>query len=438
MPLIFLTFVSALLMESLGTYISVVGLGSLFGGDVVIQTIAVTFDVVKFIFITVLYQQWKFLPRTMKYFMVLATLVFMTISSAGNFGYLSAAFQKALAPNMAVTLKVEEYNKERDMLIGERADLQKQIAQINEQIMKEEDPKRKQSLIWSFRSETRRIGARIPVVSKRIDALNELTLKTESEHIESNVHAGPITYVAKAFHIPLEDASLYVILIIVFVFDTSAVMLVLTGNFLIKKRHETKDKQPLRVNPYFVPPEPEDDPDTDSTEPPPPFPDEPEPKPQPQVESPAPPTPQGPKRMSRRKSTKVTPKEQPAPEVVEAKPAEVEPLRASAEERAVLSKVYDHTDTGEAPEEVTAIAHDLILERRVQDYVPIDPEKVVSATALVPEAPAVQTPVIDVFTEGSYSGTPQTGFIDSPMKSSLESVPQVESHPLLYAEPTKL
>jgi hypothetical protein len=67
----------------------------------------------------------------------------------------------------------------------------------------------------------------------------------------------------------------------------------------------------------------------------------------------------------------------------------------------LLQKIYDSPDTGEEPEE----PHDDAVERLVQkvaEYVPTTP--------------------IEVDGETSYSGPPQTGLIDAPMKSSLENL----------------
>jgi len=229
-------------MEAIGTYISVVGLGSLFAGDPVILTMACIFDVAKIASVSFLYQNWQYIKSTMKYYFLVAVIVLMTITSGGVFGYLSGAFQKAMAPNMSVTLKVDSYNRERDQLLNERVELIKQRANIDTQIagVTSEDVDVKRRLMWSFKPESKRISERLIVVTKRVDDLNAIVLKVESENIDSRVHAGPIVYVAKAFNTSVEEASKYIILTIIFVFDPLAVMLLLAGNFLVKKRKDDK------------------------------------------------------------------------------------------------------------------------------------------------------------------------------------------------------
>jgi hypothetical protein len=433
-------------MEAIGTYISVVGLGTLFANDPVITTMAVILDVAKIIAVSLLYQYWVHpVIKKLRYYLLPSVIVLMVISSAGTFGYLSGAFQKALAPNMGITLKVDAYNKERDMLIAERADLQKQSAQINEQILKEEDPKRKQNLIWAFRSETKRIARRIPTVSQRIDELNELALKTASENIESNVHAGPITYIAKAFNLSLEDASKYIIGTIVGVFDPLAIIFILAGNFLIRMRREMSNPPPIPEPPasWIVPVTPGD-----------PKPEailvDKEDKEAERVKSTAgapvsekaqkfydsialeqalapkkPATtfkdPKLAKSISSTRRKRVKPIEIIEPVEDTSKPHTIRvesPKLLGPDERALISEekvlfknVYDPIDTGEAPEEVEVdVALEDAMIQEVHDYVPVMPPESIVVPELTPSEVQVE-PAIDVFAEGTFSGTPQADLI---------------------------
>lgn len=238
------------MMEIISSYVSVIGLSSLFAGDVVILMMAVILDVAKITSVSFLYQYWHEIKRLMRYYMLSAVIVLMTITSTGAFGYLSGAFQRAMQPNQEVMLKVESFNRERTQLSSELEQLSKQRSSMDQQLaqLPPENVKGRRQLIWSFKPETQRISERTGVVTKRLDQLNEDILKVESENIDKQVHTGPITYVSKAFNISVEEASKWIILTIIFVFDPLAVILIIAGNFLVKRRDEqTKKIEPIEL-----------------------------------------------------------------------------------------------------------------------------------------------------------------------------------------------
>ena len=245
MTFILLILLTAFLMEGVGSYISVIGLSALFAGDWVIIAMAVILDIAKVTTVSFIYQYWSEIRKTMRAYMTAAVIVLMTITSAGAFGYLSGAFQKAVQPNRESALKVDSLTREMTALTLEKKELTDAKLKISQQIANvptsEEDTARRR-LISSFKPELDRASKRLEVVNKRVDELRSKVLAAESENIEKDVHAGPITYVAKAFNLSLEDSSKYIILLIVSVFDPLAIMLVLAGNFLIARRNEHEDE----------------------------------------------------------------------------------------------------------------------------------------------------------------------------------------------------
>ena len=242
MTFIFLIFTTAFLMEAIGSYISIFGLSALFAGDIIILGMALILDIAKVVSVSFLYQYWKDIKAVMRYYMLAAVIVLMIITSAGAFGYLSGAFQKAMQPNMEVMLKVESFKHEQERLTAEKTQLIDQRTKIDEQIanLPASSIKGRRQLIASFKPEIDRIASRIETVTKRSDELTSEILKTESDNIEKTVHTGPITYISKAFDISVEDASKWIILTIISVFDPLAVILIIAGNFLVALRKTIK------------------------------------------------------------------------------------------------------------------------------------------------------------------------------------------------------
>ncbi len=246
-------------MEAIGSLISIVGMGTLFAGNVTILLMMGILDVAKIVTVSFLYQYWRDIKQLMKVYMTVASCVLVVITSAGAFGYLSGAFQQAIQPNLEVTLKVDSFKKERDGLEAEATKLTAQREKIDQQIaqLPIDQVRGRQRLIASFKPEVERIAARSQVISKRTDELAAEIRKVQQENIEQDVHVGPIVYLSKAFGVTMEEASKWIILTIIAVFDPLAIMLVIAANFLISRRREelTKEKSAeIYVTPVKAPP----------------------------------------------------------------------------------------------------------------------------------------------------------------------------------------
>ena len=240
-----LIFITAFCMEAIGTYISVYGLSALFAGDPVIIIMAAILDIAKVVSVSFLYQQWGYMNRVMRYYMTFAVIILMTITSAGTFGYLSASFQKAIQPTSQTSLKEDSYTQEINSLNSEKIQLSKQQSDIDSQIsqLPSNNVRGRRQLIYSFKPEEDRIRSRIVVITKHLDELNSGMLIIKNNSLENEVHVGPIIYIAKTFDISIEQASKWIILIIMFIFDPLAIILIIAGNFLVlKKKSEYIDK----------------------------------------------------------------------------------------------------------------------------------------------------------------------------------------------------
>lgn len=256
-----LLLITSLLMEGIGTYISVVGLSSLFAGDIVIIFMAIIFDLAKLTSVTFLYQNWKDVGRPMKYYMTSAVLVLMLITSGGAFGYLSAAFQRSVQPNLEIALKVDTFTAQQSDLVAEKKQLTDLKMSINSQIAAVTASDKARRLIASLRPELNQTNKRLNEVNAQIADLRAKSLAAKTDNLEKDVHTGPIIYVSKAFGLSIEDVSKYIILVIVSVFDTLAVVLLLAANFLILKKknqliEEPKEDLPIQepIHEVFVEP----------------------------------------------------------------------------------------------------------------------------------------------------------------------------------------
>lgn len=244
-----LTFASAFLIEGLGTWISIIGLSSLFSADPIIIALAAALDVGKVVTVSFLYKRWSTAPRLLRMYMILAVAVLMIITSAGAFGYLSAAFQGAIKDTKQHQILVAATMEEKARLEARKKEIDAQIAGLPSNIVRG-----RQRLISAFKGEADRINLRL----RQLDA--ELP-RMQMQQVTINTHAGPIIYVSQAFDVSVEQAVKYVILVIIFVFDPLAIALLVAGNFLWETRaqrprapvdaavHADKATEPLQTTP---------------------------------------------------------------------------------------------------------------------------------------------------------------------------------------------
>lgn len=229
MPFIILLFLTALLLEGMGTYISIVGLSQLFSSSLIILLLMGTLDLAKIVTVSFVYRYWKKINFFLKTYMLIAVLVTMTITSAGAFSYLSRQFQEAYVGTQQNTLQIE-------MMSEEQARLQKRKIEIDEQISKLPPDwiTAKSKMLAQFGPEIKQINERLAVIDKDLPAL-------QTETLHKKVEVGPILFIAEAFQTTPEEAIKWIILTIILVFDPLAVALLIAGNFLLFVRQEKKE-----------------------------------------------------------------------------------------------------------------------------------------------------------------------------------------------------
>lgn len=225
MVFIFLTFLAAFLIEALGTVISVYGLSHLFGANMIIIALAVALDMGKLVVVSLTYSYWKKLNYVMRAYALVATIVTMTITSAGAAGYLAGEFQKAILGTQEGGIRVEMLKKEQVKLEERKRQIDDQLANVPEKY----SASQRIRLINQFKEEQLQVTTRLTQIDKELPELQIAQIGTEAK-------AGPILFISKAFEVPVETAVKWIILCIIFVFDPLAVFLIIAGNFLLEQR----------------------------------------------------------------------------------------------------------------------------------------------------------------------------------------------------------
>lgn len=122
---------SALYIAGCSAFFSVRGLGLLFvGSEVPVMVMAASLEVGKLVAASFLYRYWDRINGAMRFYLTIAVLILIAITSLGNYGFLARAYEKT-----HTQIIVNE---------GQIANLEKEIVEINKQV---EDARGKNSRV---------------------------------------------------------------------------------------------------------------------------------------------------------------------------------------------------------------------------------------------------------------------------------------------------
>ena len=86
---------SALYIAGCSAYFSVLGLGQLFtGSEGPVMIMAASLEVGKLVAASFLYRYWHLITGVLRFYLTLAVLGLIAITSLGNYGYLARAYEK--------------------------------------------------------------------------------------------------------------------------------------------------------------------------------------------------------------------------------------------------------------------------------------------------------------------------------------------------------
>ena len=256
-----LVSLSALIIAGCAALFSVTGIGTLFAGAAIsVMIMASALELGKLVGISFLYRYWTEIPRALKSYMLVASIVLIGITSAGIYGYLSSAYAKVAAEPLKMNADIQIYNAQIGTLEEE---IKRKTIRLDQIIsLRSQQENRIDNLITksvtgsnsTIRSaqnsltELNRIATQlqkeINQTSAQRDSLTAKSLTTEVG-ISTNSDIGTFIYISRAMEVPLDTVVKWFILVIVLVFDPLSICLVLAYNFLQKR--EIIVEQPIQL-----------------------------------------------------------------------------------------------------------------------------------------------------------------------------------------------
>lgn len=261
----FIIALSALTVSASAAFYSVSGLSKLFAGAAfAVIIMAASLEIAKLVIASLLYQYRKNLPRLLKYYLSIACLVLILITSMGIYGFLSAAYQEtaALAGNIDAQITLIEtkrdnvkeqlavYSDEKESINEAVRDLR---SGLSNNVIQYKDPETGE-IITTTSSSTRRALEkqldqaieRQTEINTRVDNLNQQLFDYETEIVEVTSNAnvagelGPLKYLSGLTGKPMDQIINWLLLVIIFVFDPLAIALVVAANFAFEQLKSKK------------------------------------------------------------------------------------------------------------------------------------------------------------------------------------------------------
>lgn len=250
MLLDYLVLAVALILSSVAAYYSVVGLASIFSGaffSIVLMGSAL--ELGKLVATSWLYRNWSDVPKLIKYYLVTAIVILMFITSMGIFGYLSKAHLETSAlATSDVSAELQTLNDTIESKTNTKVLVDRQIQNIDNTLGKYIELG---SVTKGLQEKRRLDSERKELEQERKNVEQELVeLKSKKNKLDSDVkkievEVGPLKYIAELVYGQeaqnhFDSAVRLVIIILIFVFDPLAVILLIAANFKLTQRDQKK------------------------------------------------------------------------------------------------------------------------------------------------------------------------------------------------------
>ena len=244
----YFTLFVALLIEVVGAYYSIVGLAAIFSGAVIpILIMGGSLELGKVVAAVWLKNNWERASLTFKLYLLPAVILLMFITSMGIFGFLSKAHNDQNLVSGDVLTKIAIYDEkikiQRDNIDSARRALQQMDAAVDQTMSRsttEQGADKATAIRRGQARERTNLQNEIARAQTEIVKLNDQRAPIAAEVRKVEAEVGPLKYIAKLIYGDnpdanlLEQAVVWVIIMIVAVFDPLALVLILAAQQSIR------------------------------------------------------------------------------------------------------------------------------------------------------------------------------------------------------------
>jgi hypothetical protein len=253
MFLTLITFISAISISLIAAGYSILGLATLFAGAYVpIIAMGSALEVGKLVAASWLYHNWRRnIPKSLKTYLFTSIIVLVFITSVGIFGFLSKAHLDQVKPTAGNTEQIALIDKKikQEEKIIERAE--KTLAQLDKALdvyIDKEYVSRGLKERNKQKEERDLLNKSIDEAMEKIANLNNSKSSINIEQLKLEADVGPLKYVAELIYGDnakdhFDSAVRIIILILIFVFDPLAVLLLIAANISLNQWRDKRDEK---------------------------------------------------------------------------------------------------------------------------------------------------------------------------------------------------
>jgi len=242
-----ITLAVALSLSAVAAYYSIVGLTAIFSGAFwSILIMGTILETAKVITTSWLYKNWRTAPALIRYYLSVAVVVLMFVTSLGIFGFLSKAHIETTSNVGAGIEMVSILDQKIETEKARITSSQRVLTQLDQSVQTLMDAQRVRgengaiALRNSQKPERDSMSQTIDEATDKLTVLmqEKSVITTEQRKIE--VEVGPLKYIAQMIYGEVNDdlmekAVRYVIMTLIFVFDPLALLLLISANMGLAK-----------------------------------------------------------------------------------------------------------------------------------------------------------------------------------------------------------
>ena len=249
----------ALAISGVAAFYSIVGLMAIFSASALsIAVMGSVLEVGKLATASWVYQNWKKVPRFLKYYLTGAVVILMFITSMGIFGYLSKSHIDAGTGTSELYVKLERLESniesERKSISRAEGQLEKldfaleryiELNAVSKGLRKRDEQKPERDALSQTVNESQ------DKIDIYLDERAEIQLKIKSFEVE----VGPLKYISALLFGEnesvnyLDKAVRYVIILLIFVFDPLAVLMLIAANMSLKEEKNKRKRRERKNQP---------------------------------------------------------------------------------------------------------------------------------------------------------------------------------------------
>jgi hypothetical protein len=237
-----LAIVMGIALSAVAAYFSVLGIAAIFAGAFVsVAVMMALLEMSKLVAASWIYRNWSIAPTIMRFYMIVAVIVLVLITSLGIFGYLTKAHVDQTISSGDNILRIEQIDSRIERQQRVIDDAENVITQLDDavSILQEYDrirgPNGALAVRESQREERSLLNGQIDEASDVILDLKQQRAELSRTQLELEAKVGPLRYIAEMIYGDeaknhFDSAVRLITIILVFVFDPLAVCLLLSGN----------------------------------------------------------------------------------------------------------------------------------------------------------------------------------------------------------------